>query len=213
MNQHHEHKTDIVEQALMSRLRGLRQMPVDTGELESAITSRVPRPRRFWQRAWRPMTALAASVIVVASVALALSAGSREAHAEPAMMAQIYRDMVSGKVPTHTTENMHDANSAIAAMIDGAIKIPEVPASHTMACCMREVKNRKVACVLFENHGTPVTISVAKATDFKGPRDGVSQITSDNLHMVMMERNGLWICMVSEMPMNELVALSQEIKF
>lgn len=209
----HEKHTDIVEQAIISRLRGLKQMPVDTQKLDASLTRQIPRPRAFWQRAWRPIAAVAASFLIIATVAIALSAGSSEAHASPEIMAQIHRDIVSGKVATMDYKNVDEANKAIAAMIDGKLQIPVVPLTHLKSCCLKEVKDRKMACVLFEKDGVPVTISVAKASDFAGPDHGMKMSSASGVQMVMMERNGMWICMMAEMPADQLKTLAEQVKF
>lgn len=209
----HEKHPDIVEQAIISRLRGLKQMPVDTQSLDAALERQIPRPRQFWQRMWRPVTAVAASIIVVIAVGLALSAGSSEAHASPAELAQFHRDIVAGKVAVMRADDMKAANQAITALAGNTIQLPEVPGAHQMACCMRDVKDKKMACVLFENHGTPVTLSVAKASDFQGPKSGYHTESISGVQMVMMERDGKWVCMMSEMSMDELKALAEKVRF
>ena len=39
-----------------------------------------------------------------------------------------------------------------------------------MACCMKSVKNKKVACVLLKSEDVAVTMTVANAADMKLPR-------------------------------------------
>lgn len=212
MTEHEHNSHDIVEQAIISRLRGLKRTPVDTHSLEAIISRQIPRPRQFWQRMWRPVAAIAASIMIIVAVGIALSINSSEAHASPAMMAQIHRDIITGKVATMDTHNLDEANKAIAAMVDGSLQLPQIPLTHKMSCCMREVKDRKMACVLFEKEGVPVTISIAKASDFKGPRHD-SVMSADGIQMIMMERNGMWICMMAEMPAEQLKALADKMRF
>ena len=90
-----------------------------------------------------------------------------------------------------------------------------------MACCMKSVKNKKVACVLLKSEGEPVTMTVANASDMKLPtsptalRDGVTYHvqTSGSLNMVMTERNERWICLIGRLPANQLMDLAEKLRF
>jgi hypothetical protein len=207
------------EEAIARRLARLKGIPVDTTGLERALRGQLPPPRtkRRW---WASMAAIAASLIVTGTLLLPLMQ-SREVQASPVMMAQMYHDMVDGKVPTMRANTLDEANRAIAAFSENGPTLPEAPASHMMACCMRNVGNKKVACVLFENGGTPVTMVVANAADMQSPssptivQDGITyhvQTTGD-LHMVMTERENRWVCLIGKMPQDQLIEVARGVRF
>ena len=90
-----------------------------------------------------------------------------------------------------------------------------------MACCMKSVQNKRVACVLLKDRGVPVTMTVANAADMKRPpaptvtRDGVTYRvqTVGKLYMVMTERNERWVCLIGEVPAEQLMELASKLQF
>ena len=90
-----------------------------------------------------------------------------------------------------------------------------------MACCMKSVKSKKIACVLLRNENVPVTMTVANAADMRLPtsptiqRDGVTyHVQSEGaLNMVMAERHDRWICLIGELSPEQLVALAAKLRF
>jgi hypothetical protein len=208
-------------EAIALRLGRLKSMPVDTTGLERTLRNQLPPPpRRSHRRLWASLSAVAAALIVSAAIVFPLTQSS-EVQASPVVMAQMYHDMVDGKVPTMRADSLADANRAIAAFSENGPTLPEAPMNHTMACCMRNVGKKKVACVLFENAGTPVTMAVANASDMQSPnsptvmQDGITyhvQTTGD-LHMVMTERNNRWICLIGKMPQAQLIEIARATGF
>jgi hypothetical protein len=206
------------QQAIADRLAKLRTLPVDTSRLDRAIRAAIPSaPPHRW---WRPLAAVAASLLVVATIALVFLPG-RPVQASPDAMAQMHNDMVSGKIPTMQFDSIDNANRAIAAMAADAPQLPSAPAEHEMACCIRKVGNKKVTCVLLKNAGVPVTISVAHAADVTRPKNATAQTvdgvtyyieTVGNLHMVMLNDNGNWICLISEAPDATLISLAARLR-
>jgi hypothetical protein len=171
------------------------------------------------RRWWATLTAVAASVLLIAAITLLLQ--GREAQASSLQMAQMHEDIISGKIPTMHAASIDEANQAIAAMAGDFPRLPEPPAAHTMACCMRNVGKKKVACVLLETGDTPVTMAVASAADMESPqspvtvRGGISyhvQAVGD-LNMVMTERDGRWICFIGALPAEKLMGLASGVRF
>jgi hypothetical protein len=210
-----------LQTAIGARLKKLGSLPVDTLGLERSLRGKLPPPPRGRKhRSWAMMIAVAASVLIVAALAVLFLQG-REAQASPVLMARMYHDVVDGRVPTMRANSLAEANNAIAAFSGNFPTLPEPPSSHMMACCMRNVGNKKVACILLDNAGTPVTMVVANAADMKSPRsptlvkEGVTyhvQTTGD-LHMVMTERDNRWICLISPLSQERLMDVAQGLHF
>ena len=112
------------------------------------------------RRAFRPIVAVAASLIVIALVVLALQNQSVQAVLADAMV-QMHRDIIAGKVGTHPVASIDEANSVIAAFAGDFPKLTEPPQAHTMACCMRNVGDKKVACILLTTEVRKVTLAIA----------------------------------------------------
>ena len=214
------------DEAISARLRRLSAMPVDLGSLQKALEREIPRREPQQQRAvfrlFRPLAAVAASIAVLAiTIAALLMSSSNEVMASPAQMAQFHQEIVSNKIPVTKVDSIESASRALAEQSPGAPDLPRAPEAHVMACCMKSVKDKKVACVLLKREGVPVTMTVAKASDMQLPksprieRDGLSYSvqSSGKLNMVMTEQRGRWICLIGELPADRLIDLAAQLRF
>jgi hypothetical protein len=220
-------QNEIVDRAMSARLAKLRAKPVDLTHLEKAIKAQIPLPRnrnRGWRMlALRPLRAIAASVVLVSAIAavILLSASSGPALAEAAQMAQVHQDIVSGKIPVMQVSSIDAANRMLNQESPGAPSLPQLPDSHVMACCMKSVHNKKMACVLLRDEGEPVTLAVASSADMKLPtapvqtRGGVNYRVQHvgDLSMVMTERNGKWLCLIGQLPADRLMDMATQVRF
>jgi hypothetical protein len=136
-------------------------------------------------------------------------------------MAQFHQDMVSGKTPVMHVDSIEAANQALSSQWPQSPQVPNVPQQHVMACCMKSVKDKKVACVLLKREGVPVTMTVANASDMRMPkspkvtRNGIDYHvqSSGNLTMVMTERQGRWVCLIGELGSERLMDLADQLQF
>src|SRR4051794_18582028 len=141
------------EQAVSGRLSKLRTLPVDTGRLAAALQAEIPRPVSRTRSLWLSLgsvRAVAASILVVGALtaALLIATASRPAMASPAQMARLHEELVAGKAPAVQVDSIEAANRILAGNHPQFPALPGMPADHVMACCMRSVKDKKVACVL-----------------------------------------------------------------
>ncbi|HVS72754.1 MAG TPA: hypothetical protein VHQ47_15975 [Phycisphaerae bacterium] len=211
---------DPVDDLIAQRLSRLASRPVDTTRLDKKIRAGIPSADSRWRRVARPLTAVAAALIVLIA-ASALLFSSRPALASAADMIQMHRDMVSGRIATMKVDSIGEANKAIAAMVGNFPQLSEPPETHTMACCMRNVGNKQVACVLLNDGATPVTMTVARTQDVRTPstapitHDGQLYYVQsfDNLNMVMFNRRQHWICLIGALSPEKLMDLSSGFKF
>lgn len=215
---------EALDQAVAGRLAKLRTMPVDTSNLDKALRAQIPplQPQRRILLL-RPLRAIAASVLLLSAIAAAimLNASSGPALAEPAQMAQVHEDIVSGRIPVMHVASIEEANRMLNTQSPGAPTLPQMPASHVMACCMKSVHNRKMACVLLKDEGIPITLAVASAADMKvapapmTTRDGINFRVEKvgDLSMVMTEENGKWLCLIGHLPADHLMDLAAHVRF
>ena len=214
-----------LDEATAKRLARLRSLPVDTTGLEKRLLAQIPRPHASGRMriGWlRPFRAVAA-VLLVGGLALALllSTSGGPALASPAQMAQLHYDLVSGKTPSMQVDSIDAANKMLNNQWPQSPQIPSLPADHVMTCCMKSIKDKKVACVVLKNQGVPITMTVANATDMKLPtsatvqRDGVAYHVqaSGKLNMVMTERHARWICLIGEMSAERLMDVAAKLQF
>jgi hypothetical protein len=212
-----------LDDAVTQRLAKLRAMPVDTSRLDSALRARIPRPQKIRLMRLRPVQAVAASFVLVTALtaALFIATSSGPALAEATQMAQVHQDIVSGRLPIMRVSSIEQANRMLAVESPGAPSLPQLPQEHVMACCMKSVHNKKMACVLLKQDGTPITLAVAKASEMKLPpapqivRNGTSYRAQSvgRINMVMTERNGRWLCLMGEVPADRLVDVAAQVQF
>lgn len=215
-----------IDKVVAARLAKLRAMPVDVTDLDKALEAEIPPPARVqpWRiLSLRPLRAIAASMLLASAIiaAILLTASGGPALAEAAQMAQVHQDIVSGKMPVMQVSSIDAANRMLNQDTPGAPALPQMPDSHVMACCMKSVHNKKMACVLLKAAGVPVTLAVASAADMKLPgapvqsRGGVDFRVQHvgNLSMVMTERNGKWLCLIGQTPPERLMEIAAQVRF
>ncbi len=211
---------DKVELAIARRLSRLGMMPVDTSRLDRAIQSQIPRTAAAHWRFIRPLVAIAASIVIL-SVLAVLLIPQGTVQASPDMMMQMHQDIVSGKIPTMKVGSVDEANQAITAMAGNSLRLPEPPVEHVMACCMTSIKNKKVACMLLANGGTPITMTVADAKDVTCPKTptvlhngNTYHVTqSSGLTMVVAQSGHNWICIMGKIPADRLMDIADKLHY
>ena len=218
-------ETERWEQAVANRLSKLRTMPVETGRLAVAVQGHVPRPAAVRGGWWRSglMIRAAASLLLVTGLAavVAFVVVTRPAMASPSQMARMHEELVTGAAPAVQVDSVEAANRVLAGESPQFPELPGMPAEHVMACCMRSVKDKKVACLLMKREGVPLSMMVARSRDMRVPaspvtvRDGVEYHvqSSGSLNMVMTERHGRWVCLIGELPADGLMDVAVQLKF
>jgi hypothetical protein len=219
-----EEKYRELDEALSRRLAKLGGMPVDTTWLDAALRAEIPRKRgRMLYRLMRPATAVAASLTLLAILAAVLLSNSGgEVMASPAQMAQVHNDIVANRVPVTRVSSIEEAGRALSQLWSQSPQLPQPPQEHVMACCMKSIHDKRMACVLLQDQaGTPITMSVARSEDLRAPRgptvvrNGVTYHVHDMapLNMVMTERAGRWVCLIAQLPQEKLIDLAANLKF
>lgn len=164
----------------------------------------------------RPLRAVAAGIAAIGMVGVliyALSGGPALASADA--MAKMHQELVSGSSHVMKVASIADARKALST------NLPDLPMEHVMLCCMHSLENKRVACVILQSDGVPVTMAVARASDMKMPagqsitRDGQSYHVqqSGKLNMIMTERNGQFICLIGELTQDRLMGIVNAMQF
>jgi hypothetical protein len=213
-----------LDDAVAARLAKLGALPVDTSRLDTAIAAQIPRrhdssTRRFL----RPLTALAAGIALVGFLAAAwLTRSGGEVLASPAQMAQVHQDIVANRVPVTRVDSIDEASRVLSKSWSGSPQLPAPPQEHVMACCMKSIHDKQVACVLLQDQsGTPITMTVARDADMRSPagptvtRGGITYHVQScgALNMVTTERDGRWVCLIGELPQDKLIDLASRLQF
>jgi hypothetical protein len=216
------------QRAVAGRLAKLRTTPVDTGRLGRALGSEIPRPAAARAARWfspRAFRAVAAGIVLAGAVAAAvlLATAGGAALASPAQVARMHEELVAGQAPAVRVDSIEAANRVLSGGADHPPfpDLPDMPADHVMACCMRSVKDKKVACLLMKRDDVPVSLMVARSRDVRAPtsavisRRGASYRVQSmgDLNMVMTERNDRWVCLVARLPAERLMDIADQLKF
>ena len=224
---------DRRDRATAARLARLRGLPVDVSRLEQRLRAEIGPPPAAASSAgdldlrlrvgWlRPYRAAAAALLVAAVIAAALLAtSSGPALASAGQMARVHEDLVSGRTPVIQVDSIEAASRALAADWPQSPNLPGMPREHVMACCMKSVRDKRMACVLLKAEGVPVTMAVARAADMRLPasptrtRGGVTYHVQSvgRLNMVMAERQGRWVCLIAELPVERLMDFADQLRF
>ena len=215
-----------LNRATAARLAKLRNMPLDSSRLDDLIQTKIPVPpkeHRMMPFRWpRPLRALAASVAAIAVLAgLFFSFSSQPVEASMVEMARFHNQLVAGQIPVIRVNSLQDANQVLGARWAESPKMPNMPNDHAMACCMRSVKDRKLACVLFAGDDEPVSMTVANSSDMKTPSSPIVEYNGVEYHvqsvgalnMVMTQRNDRWVCLIAKLPQTKLMDLAASLQF
>jgi hypothetical protein len=99
--------------------------------------------------------------------------------------------------------------------------LPALPQEHVMACCMRSVKDKKLACVLMNHDGVPVSMVVARRSDMRPAESETVERNGVRFHvqsrgdvrMVMALKGDRWVCLIGELPADSLMKLMDQLRF
>lgn len=185
--------------ATSRRLRRLSTMPVDLTSLEARLEKAIPRPGKArsapWKISFRPMHAVAASLLVGAiSLTLVLTLAAQPVVASPQVLENLYHN--SALAEGHS---MHSGGD-----------------SPVMACCVQHVKGKQVTCLALDSKGTRVSMVVADAKNIQVPAEALRKElnglvyyvqSSPRINMVMTVRGTTWVCLMGPVPEADLVKL------
>ncbi|MCL5945880.1 MAG: hypothetical protein M1472_03375 [Planctomycetes bacterium] len=184
---HAEHG-DIQQQAVARRLARLATMPVETRRLDETLRRQISRRPRLWLWWATPLTALAASLVIM--IALFSSTTPRLSAAD---MAGVYWRLTSAKQPMVGAMHMK-------------MMCQLMPGEHGM-CCRQMVEHQSLTCMCIHTRsGPPVVMVMGNVHHVEMPALGKQSIMfaghtytlthSGTLNMVMRCVNGKWFCVM-----------------
>lgn len=221
---------DEVDAAISAGLRRLGSMPVDTRALEQSLAKHLDplandatRSRSWWAGFVKPR-AVAASVALIAVLVtvVMLTTSSGPAYADPAQMATMHRELVSGNPSVKRVSSIEEAEHALKSELPESDSAAGMPADHVMACCLRRIEGKKIACVLLNDEDVPVSLMVADGGEVKSSRTATTAVRdgltyqverSGELNMVMTKKDGRWVCIIGARPVERLIELSSSLRF
>ena len=230
VNQVEQSDDDRLDRAMAQRLAKLGRLPVDISGLERRLRTEIgpgdiasaEPSRRMRIGSFSRYRAVAAAILVGAVIAaVVLISFIGPAYASSSQMAQVHEDIVSGRTPVIQVNSIEEASHTLSKDWSHSPGLPNVPNDHVMACCMKSVRNKKMACVLLKAEGVPITMAVANAADMRLPsspsrtRGGITYHlqSTGRLNMVMTEHDGRWVCLIAELPADRLMDFADQLQF
>jgi len=168
--------------------------------------------------------AVAAGLILVGSVTLVLLTPT-EVMAQPAEMAQMYRQMVAENVGAGGGMKFTDMGQINAEIQRQWSDFPGLRGAGSNAgfraheCCVSKMKTASVAFILLDVEGKHVSLAIAKSSEVASPKAATVQHGQSiytlqqvgELNMVMMERGGRWICLTGDMGSEKLMEIGDQL--
>jgi hypothetical protein len=224
---HHER----LDEATRRRLFRLSGKPVDTTRLEArlnkAIESRrtprpVPRPAVI--RRWASVSRIAAVVAVTGLLVglLFTSMAGNPAIASTTDLARVHREVSSGKSDLVAATNVAEATGNLQRLWSGMPSLPEPTVGQITATCLHNVADRDVACLRLEFKGRPITMVVGHSREIvcsaehrQVSLDGRTYMVHDRdgVRMVMITRQGRWVCLMGDLDVDELMQVADGLRF
>lgn len=222
-----DQRQERLERATSKRLASLRDGPVDAAAFLKAVEDQIPRKslpsRRFAPKWFSPARAVAASLVVMALIAaLMMNSSSGVVLASAERLAHVHQEVLTAE-EGHLirVDSTAAAKAAMAAEWPGLPSLPDVPNDPIVYCCLHTLASKKIACVVLKHEDVPVTLAVAAASDVKVPEgqtfdvNGISYRVQayDGINMVMTERDGRWICLMSKLPLDRVKFIATSLRF
>lgn len=215
-NMHHDERLD---QATRARLAKLSAMPVDASRLEAKLRAELEPPAKGSLRLaplWSRLGAVAAAVVLAASVFFVTLGTESPARAAPAEMLQVHQSIVSGQMRM-SAAGIDALRRVLASPWEGQRTMDKLPADVAHACCLRKVAGKNVVGVMLDHEGVTVTAVVANRDEMR-PGEGetvqrglrryvVSQ--PQGISMVMTEHGGRLLCLMGPVPSESLIDLAE----
>jgi hypothetical protein len=218
-----ENLNNPLDQATSARLARLRSMPVDTTGLAARLRESIPelreqKARTSIIRLWISPLRLAAAILVVLTAVLAviLAGSGSVAVASVDQLAALHEETLADKDHAVHVDSIAAANVALSKEWPKTPEVPQVGQDAVMSCCVHEIARKKMACVMLNVDGQPVTMAVAKTSEIKCPmgtmstRNGVMYCSHSvrGVNMVMVEKGGQWTCYMGKVPVERLADLA-----
>jgi hypothetical protein len=166
------------------------------------------------------------NLILVATAIALLTAALFDWSTHPAMasatqLATVNQDLIAKRVPIVDVDSIDAANKVLISQWTQAPPLPELPTQHVTACAIDALGNKRVACVLLDQPGGTITMTIARAADMAMPpvpiisqgalTCGVQSVSG--LNMVLLRRNGNWVCLMGRVSQPALMELAGGLQF
>ncbi len=212
--------------AVSRRLARLAGMPLDTARLERRLEKAMDAYDQgrtdFRLPLWfRSTSAVAALILMAVFIGLLTFTTTTPVIASPNALARVHHEVVAGTDGMVPVATLEEANAVVAQRLRQAPALPRQMDAAVRSSCLHDIQGVLAACVLVEYKGQPVTLVVADGNDLCS-RDGTMVMrghrqlmvhTVDGVRMAMVEIDNRWLCVMGDLPTDDLVDLAASIEF
>jgi hypothetical protein len=171
--------------------------------------------------AWRPLAAVAAMVLLALSAGLFVLSTNSPAEATPIDLVRLHRSVVEGETEALAATSLAQANQMISEQAADAPDVPLEVAGQVKSCCLHNIRGALLTSVLLEYHGQPVTMVVARGGDLRSHGGDPVQVGRrtimvhevDGVTMAMTRVGEMMVCVMGDLPAEELAELAAGIDF
>lgn len=216
------------EEAVRARLAKLASVPVDASNLEFQLNAileseKTPQLRQAKWRFFRPLTAMAAAILIALIIGIVLSSsGASPAMASPNDLARLHTDANAHSSSATMVMTVDQAQQILNKKWSGVPNLPIPPAGELSKCCVHQFMDRKVACLLLNDGPTPITMMVGYVRDIKSENNGTTiecgghkftQHRVDDVRILTTVQDGRFISLMGELPEKRMQEIAAQIKF
>lgn len=217
-----------LEQAVRSRLSRLSAVPVDTTRLAARLRSHqvaaaaTEGDTHRWSWIRRPSVALAAVVLIAATVGVMLATmGSSPAMATPSHLALLHAEAIREDSLATAVSSVEEANRVLAGQWSDLPTIPIVDTATLHACCIHDFMDDRVVCLVLRDGQQPLTMVVGHARSFQPTKGRAVELGGrkfyihrvDGLLMVMTQQDNRFVCLMGEVSEERLLQIASELRF
>lgn len=224
-----EERQERLDRATSQRLAKLSERPVDLTRLEQRLRAAIQEPQDQQSehssapriRWWRPITAIAAIVLLVVSISwIVFIAGTAATMASPAGLVEIHNEAANELTPHLEASSVDEANRLLAEQAKHFHPLPNLP-GELKYCCLHNHVGKVLTCAIIDVDAKRLTVAVADSSQIKSPtgnsttRGGKTYyvFTDGGINLVMTSVAGSWLCVMGEASTDQLLQVAGEIQF
>jgi hypothetical protein len=213
---------DREQHAIAARLAKLRERPVDLSRLKAAVDAQLrPDVIAMPRRTWTPLR-IAAGILVMLGVGVitAMYLANRPTQLTTQHLAQVHEQMPAHGHVVTPVSSISQAYTTLTKDWANCPPLPQGSLEGVKSCCIHHVAGKRMACVEMMIEGEKVSMTVADADDVKMPpgRDetlaGIEcrSCSHGGVNMVMVTRDGRWICVMGKLPRERLARMLADLR-
>ncbi len=193
-------------------------------ELRERVRSAVSRSRPVARtpRWFTSFRAIAAILLIAGAIVATIVVTSRgPVLASAAELSRIHRDNRSEGSHAIAVGSIQSARQVLTTQWSDCPQLPQVPGEVLESCHVHQFGGKRFACFALKLDGQHLSLAVAHAADMQLPagaksftRGGINYYVqaSGGVNIIIACRDGLWICVMGELPVERMVDFAASLR-